>query len=272
MKPDFQSTHPTIRLWGGVPPGDETLDPTALKAADFSRDDLDLVKFVTNPYLTLFRPPANISCGTTVIICPGGAYEFLSFDKEGTEIACWLNTLGITAAILAYRVPRRSQADFHRGPVQDSRHAVTWLRENADALGIRTDRIGMLGFSAGAHLALASTSIHEAGATAENRPDFVGAIYPAYLANEEIPSPLDPLFRSPDGFPPVFLSAAQNDMLRSYNAAQFYLELFKSNIPTELHLYPEGGHGYGIRRSEFPASRWHLQFEEWLRCNLGFIR
>ena len=255
-----------IKVWPREVPGDATFQaPVADPKAKPPRDDgTQRISLVTEPTITLFRAPAGKANGAAVLICPGGGYNILAWDKEGTEIAEWLNTLGVTGAVLKYRVPRRDKDAPHAAPLQDAQRALRLMRQHAKEWEIDPKRIGILGFSAGGNLAvMAGTHWSETTYPKQDaaddlgcRPDFLIPIYPAYLGDEKNPGPLSPLVRVTRETPPTFCAVTHDDQLRGANAALFYVELKKAGVPAELHIYTKGGHGYGMRSSDNPVSQW----------------
>jgi len=266
----------TLPVWPGKPPGDENFKPPAAnpKAKAPPKDDTIRIALVTEPTITVYPAPAAKANGTAVVICPGGAYNILAWNKEGTEVAEWLNTLGVTGIVLKYRVPRRDPKNPHAAPLQDAQRAMRLVRQHAADWKIDTKRVGILGFSAGGNLTVMTgthwdeTTYSKLDATDELscRPDFMVPIYPAYLGDEGKPGPLDPLVRVTKETPPTFIAVTQDDKLRGMNAALFYIELQKAKVPAELHIYTKGGHGYGLRPSENPVSEWPKRCEDWLRA------
>ncbi len=264
-----------IKLWPRSVPGEENFklpepDP---KAKPPKEDGVIRIPLVTEPTLTLFRAPADKANGTAVLICPGGGYNILAFNLEGTEIAEWLNSIGVTAAVLKYRVPRRDKDSPHAAPLQDAQRGLRLMRQNAKEWGIHPASIGILGFSAGGNLTvMAGTHWDESTYTKQDsvdelscRPDFMIPIYPAYLGDEKTAGPLSPLVRVTKETPPTFIAVTHDDQLRGVNAALFYIELKKAGVPAELHIYTKGGHGYGMRSSDNPVHTWTKRCEEWLR-------
>jgi acetyl esterase/lipase len=233
----------SFAIWPGVPPGDEAFRPPPPRPP--RSDGIIRVPLVTEPRLTVFHPSRDRANGTVVVVCPGGGYNILAWDLEGTEVAEWLNTLGVTAAVLAYRVPRRSPAEPHAAPLQDVQRALRQVRHHAASWGVDPDRVGVLGFSAAGHATvLAATqwaalsyprqdAIDDLGC----RPDFAIPIYPAYLGDEVTPGPLDPLIRVTAETPPMFVVVTHDDRLRGMNAALLYAELKRSKVPAELHIF-----------------------------------
>jgi acetyl esterase/lipase len=263
------------KIWPGEVPGEAefTPPPSATKASPKKDDDTLRIGLVTEPTMTLYKAPPEIFNGTAVVICPGGGYNILAYDKEGTEVAQWLNTLGITAAVLKYRVPRRDKDAPHAAPLQDAQRCIRLLRHNATQWGINPGAIGVLGFSAGGNLAVmagthwdeTSYAKQDAADEVSCRPDFLIPIYPAYLGDEKTIGPLNPLVKITAKTPPTFIAVTHDDQLRGVNAALFYVELKRSGIPAELHIYTKGGHGYGLRPSDDPVHTWPQRCEEWLR-------
>jgi len=262
-----------LKLWPGDAPGEANFQPPSSKPAPPRNDGITRLGLITEPTMTILRPSADKANGASVLICPGGGYNILAWDLEGTEIAAWLNSLGVTAAVLKYRVPRRDKDVPHTAPLQDAQRALRLLRQHAADGNLDPQRIGVLGFSAGGHLTV-MTGTHWDEATYPKqdaadelscRPDFLIPIYPAYLADERTPGPLNPLVRVTKETPPTFLAVTHDDALRGLNAAQFYIELKKANVPAELHIYTKGGHGYGLRPSDNPVSSWPQRCAEWLR-------
>jgi len=267
---------PALRIWPGKPPGEENYQPPkpAPKATAPKADDTIRLDLVTDPTITVYRAPADKSNGAGVVICPGGGYNILAWNKEGTEVAEWFNSIGVTAAVLKYRVPRRDPENPHAAPLQDAQRALRLMRHHAKDWGVDPKRVGILGFSAGGNLAvMAGTHWNQnaypkldAADELSCRPDFLIPIYPAYLGDENKPGPLSPLVCVTKETPPTFIAVTQDDKLRGMNAASFYIELQKAKVPAELHIYTKGGHGYGLRPTENPVSQWPQRCEDWLKA------
>jgi acetyl esterase/lipase len=232
---------------------------------------------VTKPTLTLFQPPRGKSNGTAVIVCPGGGYGKLAWNKEGTEICEWLNSIGVTAFALKYRVPKRAGDDTHRLPLQDAQRSLSLVRHRAAEWGVDPQRIGIMGFSAGGHLSAAASTNFDKRAyepaddadRASCRPDFALLIYPAYLVpkGSQQVAPDLPVTKST---PPTFLAQTGDDNVRVECSLFYYLALKNAKVPAEMHLYPAGGHGYGMRPSAHLISTWPERVAEWLR-SLGLL-
>jgi len=271
---------PEISLWpDGLPEGATPFDPKKIEQLKKSKDP-ERIRYVETPSITLYKAPADKANGCAVLIAPGGGYNILAWPKEGLEVAEWFNSIGVTAAVLKYRVPRRNPEAIHLEPLQDAQRAMRLMRLNAEKWNIDPNRIGMLGFSAGGHLT-AMTGIHHEKAAYEakdeadkltTRPNFICPIYAAYLGpNYKDDSPeLGPLARVNFKTPPTFLAVTADDTHRGSQAALLFVELRMRKIPAELHVYSKGGHGYGIRPSDNPVSRWHHRLGDWLKVH-GFL-
>lgn len=194
---------------------------------------------------------------------------------EGTEVADWLNSIGVTGIVLKYRVPRRKDREKHDAPLQDAQRAMSLVRSHADEWGIDTNRIGILGFSAGGHLsATAATNYDKRHYEAIDkvdqescRPNFAVLVYPAYLVEGE---GLAPEIRVTSETPQTFFAHAGDDRIGAENSIGMYLALKKVNVPAELHVFASGGHGFGLRPSDHPASTWPQRCEQWMQSR-GFL-
>lgn len=233
---------------------------------------------VTKPTLAVYRPAKEKSNGTAVVICPGGGYNILAYNKEGTEVAEWLNTLGVTGIVLKYRVPARKDRERYAAPLEDAQRAVSLVRHRAQEWGLNPQRIGILGFSAGGHLAATASNQFEkrsyekvdAADDVSSRPDFALLIYPAYLASKEDNS-LPPEIKVTSQTPRTFVAMTEDDGVRVECALFYYLALKNAKVPAEMHLYPSGGHGYGLRKSEHLVSTWPSRAAEWLD-SIGMLK
>jgi len=237
------------------------------------RKKVKRVTDVSVPTITVFRPAQGKANGCGVVICPGGGYHILAMDLEGTEVAEWLNSLGVTAVLLKYRVPRRDKNAPHKAPLQDVQRAIRLTRKNAERWGIDPNRLGVLGFSAGGHLTvMAGThwdrTTYPAVDDADKlscRPDFLIPIYAAYLSDPKDATRLSPLVRVTKKTPPTFLAVAWDDKNRAADSARLFIALKQAGVRAELHIYSHGGHGFGLRPSDVPASMWPKRCESWLR-------
>jgi acetyl esterase/lipase len=267
---------PVITLWpSGVPGPEAKLEPEKdmTKDSDNNVGGKRLIRLgnVSNPTLTLYRPPADKATGAAVLVCPGGGYHILAMDLEGTEVCERLNEIGVTAALLKYRVPKRENVERWAPPLQDAQRALGLMRQNAGKWGIDSKRIGVLGFSAGGNLAAILSSQYakrtypniDASDETSCRPDFTILIYPAYLTVENDPTRLIPELKVTENTPQAFVVMAQDDPVRAENALGYTLALAKQKIPCELHLYPTGGHGYGLRKTAEPVTTWPDRLQDW---------
>lgn len=271
-----------VTLWPDKPPGETEAIP-AESAAPLKAGQR-VVKRLTNiskPELHIFPAPAEKATGTAVVIAPGGGYNILAWDLEGTEVAQWLNSIGVTGIVLKYRVPRRPGTPKDQPPVaslMDAQRAISWVRSQAKELHLHPNRIGMLGFSAGGHLtAWTATQFdrraYDAMDTVDKsacRPDFAVLIYPAYLTVKGKPDTMASEIRVSADTPPCFFAHAANDPVPADNSVQMFLALKKHKVPAELHIYSKGGHGFGLRPSADACSTWPARCEAWFQA-MGYL-
>jgi acetyl esterase/lipase len=270
----FSSEPTTMKLWPeGVP---EKAGFKTEPEQDVTKEDgIRRVSHVSEPTLTVY--PASQPNGTAVLICPGGGYNILAIEHEGTQVANYLNTLGVTGIVLKYRVPRRDPEKPYEAPLQDAQRAMGLIRKHAVDWGIRPDRVGILGFSAGGNLAL-MTALHpqqrtytlNADIDREARPDFVIPIYAAYLTMEKEEYTLRPEMEVTKAAPPICLIHAGDDRITSAGSALVYLAYKRAAVPAELHVYSSGGHGFGMKPGDKPVNQWHLRVGEWMKAQ-GFL-
>ncbi len=273
-----------IDLWPGTAPGEskelgEEQDTT--KPTDGLVAGKRVVRLgnVSKPTLTLYKPSRRKDTGAAVLVCPGGAYNILALDLEGTEVCEWLNSIGITAALLKYRVPRRAGLEKHAAPLQDAQRAMSLLRHRAPQLGLDPRRLGVLGFSAGAHLSAALSTTAErtypmvdAADQTELRPNFTVLIYPGYLTVKEDGDKVAPELKITTNTPPTFITMTLDDPVRVENALHYTLALKQAKVPAELHIYPTGGHGYGLRRTKEVVTTWPDRVEDWMKARAWLER
>jgi len=275
----------------GVPPGSEkaTWHEQTMKAPGFNGPN-GMVRNVVIPTITMFKPAAGKANGASLIIAPGGAFRFLTMDKEGYDMARWLTQQGVTAFVLKYRLtrtpdddnemlaymrnlmnvlPRQSRDDV-KPPVgdapseaarllaeEDGRQAIRYVRRHAAEWGIDPQRIGIAGFSAGGGVAVAAAVEHDA----QSRPDFVVGIYPGI--RKATPVPADA--------PPMFLAITDDDILVApLSVARLYEEWRKADKPVELHIFTKGRHGFGMLKQNLPSDLWIDLLRNWLDTQ-GFL-
>jgi acetyl esterase/lipase len=279
-----------VDVWPGEAPdepggiGDEyvrlspQLDRTQVEVTEPTR----LITNVTRPTLSIYRPDASPESNAVVIICPGGGYWNLYWQLEGEEVAQWLNSLGVTAMILKYRVPRRPgevEKDPARRPLQDAQRAVSLVRSQADEWRIDPQRIGIIGFSAGGHLAISAATefgqrkypVIDDSDRISCRPDFAIAVYPGYLKHSTADE-LAPGVRIDPQTPPVFLVHGHDDIISSpEHSVLMYLALKRAGIPAELHVYADTAHDFGVRASDRPYAGWTQSCANWMQSR-GYLR
>jgi acetyl esterase/lipase len=273
------ATPKEVPLWPGQVPGETAALPPErdmTTPTDRLVAGKQIVRLgnVSVPTMTIYRPDPAKDTGAAVLVCPGGGYSILAIELEGTEVCEWLNSIGVTGVLLKYRVPRREGLPKHVPPLQDAQRAMGLIRQQAGELGIDPHRVGILGFSAGGHLAAVLGNNHEgrsypavdAADKLSCRPDFVALIYPGYLANAEQDYRIAEEVR-PHDMPPVFLVMAEDDPVHVENAALYYLELKRAQVPAEMHLYPTGGHGYGLRPTKDLVTTWPARAADWLKAS-----
>jgi acetyl esterase/lipase len=268
-KPD-STKHETIFLWPDTAPGEKG-DIGEEKDTSPGSGIIRLGN-VSKPSITLFRPAADKDTGAAVIVCPGGGYNILAYDLEGTEVCEWLNSIGVTGVLLKYRVPGRG-GQRHTASLQDAQRAVGLVRSRASEWGIDPKRIGILGFSAGGHLSATASNTFDSRTypavddadKASCRPDFTILIYPAYLTEKDDSTKLAAEIKVTKQTPPAFITMTADDPVHVESAYAYGLALKRAGVPAELHIYPKGGHGYGLRPSENAVSRWPDRAAEWMK-------
>jgi acetyl esterase/lipase len=227
-----------------------------------------------------FYAPQGSNTGAAVVVFPGGGYQTLAIDLEGTEVCDWLTSKGITCVLLKYRVPgmdrRPKSGAYPNSPIalEDAQRTMGLVRANAAEWHIDPHKIGVLGFSAGGHLVAAiSTHFTERlyraidGADKEScRPDFAVALYPGHMLEHTSKDfQLNPAVPVTNNTPPTFVLQAEDDPVDDvYNSLVYFEALKKAGVPVEMHLYAHGGHAFGLRRTDFPITEWPLLVEKWL--------
>lgn len=259
-----------LPLWPGTPPGESQARGEEHRVEGRPRPFYQLTD-VTNPSLSVFLPPAAARNGTAVLVCPGGGLQRLAWEHEGLEVARWLNSNGIVAAVLKYRVPAPA-----RTATMDAQRAMSLIRSRAGDWKVDPDAIGVLGFSAGGEIgAWLMTHSEErlypavdASDAISSRPDFVALAYPGGLLQREgaVKEPIRSRLRA--GLPPVFLTHAFDDA--SFETLALALALRRVGVPTEVHVFREGGHGFGVRTTGIPTGSWTDRFSDWLG-SLGYL-
>ena len=278
QKPAWQLApgHITLPIWphgapGAQPnPGPE-IDTTTAKDNLIAGKPLIRLGNVSTPTLTLYTPRGK-NTGAAVVVFPGGGYRILAIDLEGTEVCDWLNSAGITCVLLKYRVPDSGPYPKSSAALQDAQRALGIVRSHATEWHIDPQRVGVLGFSAGAHLAAALSTHFEqrlydpidAADQLDCRPDFAVIVYPGYLALEERNFMPNPDIHVTDMTPPSFIVQAEDDPVHVENSTVYFLAFKNAKVPAEMHIYAQGGHGYGLRRTALPVTTWPQSVEAWL--------
>ncbi len=285
----LQAQNQIIPLWSKIP--DEIISSDYTEKQTIKDGVLQSTSFVTIPTLSIFIPKDVKPNQTAVIIFPGGGYSHLSMDKEGAKVANWLNSLGITAFVLKYRLPSDLiMKNKNIGPLQDAQEAMRYVRENATKWNIDSNKIGTIGFSAGGHLASTLAThyddkTYESASKTSARPDFSLLIYPVISMENSIThkgSQTSLLGNNPSQIlidslsndkkvtpqtPPTFLVHATDDTaVLPENSINYYLALKKNGVTSELHLYGNGGHGFGLGVKD-TSKNWTKDCEEWLKSH-----
>jgi len=277
-----------IPLWSGEIPNQRTTDEKEI----LEGEDLQWIRNVQIPTLEIYLPTKRQATGRAVIICPGGGYLGLAYDWEGVDIAKWCNTKGIAAFVLKYRLPSsKSLVVPHQAPLMDAQRAVRMVRKYADNWGVDQNNIGIMGFSAGGHLASTLATQYDTEQkdydeldAISARPDFAILVYPVITMADEYThmgsrtnligaTPSDAMkahysneLQVDKNTPPTFLIHSSDDgTVPVMNSILFYQALQKNNIYSEMHIYPEGGHGYSLALGKKYLDTWTERLSDWLR-------
>ena len=245
------------------------------------------IQNVSSPTMTIFRPSGH-NTGVAVVVFPGGGFEGLAIDLEGSEVCDWVTTKGITCVVLKYRVPKsndqyHSKCKCHRTPkilrsLQDAQRVIRLVRSQAKGLGVDPARIGVIGFSAGGYLVAQTSNMFEGVYRpiddidqVSSRPDFAIAVYPGHIWR----SPgfkMDPALHVTEKTPPTMLVQAWDDDVDGVNQTLVYAHaLEEAGVSTEVHLFAKGGHAFGLRPTENPVSQWPALAEGWMR-EIGVLK
>jgi acetyl esterase/lipase len=268
----------TVNLWPGKPPAEKKELPSETdqtKPSDRLIAGRRIIKLgnVSTPQLTIYPPAKEKDTGLSVIICPGGGHSILAYDLEGTEIAEWLNSIGVTALLLKYRVPFRDPEKRWLAAVQDGQRAMSMARSRASEWNLDPNRIGMLGFSAGGQVAALVAGFGEqrqyeaidAVDKVSSRPDFAVLIYPGGLDEKDKAQLREEVKVSKDS-PPMFFVHAFDDNVSVLNSLLLATELKKNSVSAEVHIFATGGHGYGLRHVDHePVTDWPKLCERWFK-------
>jgi acetyl esterase/lipase len=268
--------HTQVPIWPGTPPHAQFGPPANTETMPEPGE----VDNVARPTMTVYSPKSH-NTGVAVIVFPGGGYYVLAIDLEGTEVCDWLTSKGITCVLLKYRVPNSGMHGDGRRQIkpkapmalEDAQRTLGLVRSRAAEFHIDPRKIGVLGFSAGGHLA-ADLSTHfntrlypavDAADKSSCRPDFAVALYPGHLWISKERFELNPDIPVSRETPPTFLLQAENDPVDNVNnSLVYYVALKNAGVPVEMHLYAEGKHAFGLRPTKFPITRWPELVETWL--------
>jgi acetyl esterase/lipase len=297
--PAARAQQTVLPLWPhGTPEPAQTTAPEA----DVTKDSDNLINGhrsirlanVTKPTMSVYSPAADKNTGAAALVFPGGGYSRLAWTGEGTDVCDWLNSVGMTCLLVKYRVPQPSGAAgrYPADPadLEDAQQAMRLARNHAAEWHIDPTRIGVIGFSAGAnlavlmsthpddhhvestpaaadipHIASESTGAIRINALPDARPNFAIVVYPAYLALPPEETTIDPTYAPNQFTPPTFLIQAENDKNYIHSSLVYYRALLDAKIPAELHIYPTGGHGFGVHPPNAPEEHWTHLANEWLR-------
>jgi acetyl esterase/lipase len=275
-------SHTTINVWPGVAPGEAPNQPPEANNStpknNIAGRPVYILANVSQPTLTLYSPKGK-GTGAAVVVFPGGGYNILAIDLEGTEVCDWLNSAGIACVLLKYRVPNTGPYPKSPAALQDAQRALSLVRQHAAEWHIDPARIGVLGFSAGGHLAAAISThfdqrLYDPVDDADKlscRPDFAVVVYPGYLALSENNFAANADINPTANTPPTFIVQAEDDPVHIENSTVYFLQLKNAKVPAELHIYSQGGHGYGLRRTELPVTTWPKSVEIWLHT-IGILK
>lgn len=272
----------TLPLWPGAPPGARPNPPAEFgtfteKNSWIAGRPVLIESNVSTPTITIYSPRSDDSAAknsqAAIVVFPGGGYNILAIDLEGTEVCRWLNSMGVACVLLKYRVPNSGPYPKFAAALQDAQRAVGMVRYHSPEWHIDPNRVGVLGFSAGGHLAAAISNhfeqrLYDPVDVADDlscRPDFAVLVYPAYLTIEDHDFAPNPELHPTANTPRTFIVQTENDPVHVENALVYYRELKNAKVPAELHIYAQGGHGYGLRPTALPVTTWPASVETWLR-------
>jgi acetyl esterase/lipase len=274
------SSQTTMPLWPSTPPGAPNVaagqqEHDTTKSSDnmIAGKRVARIGFVSKPTLAFYPAPSGKNTGATIVVFPGGAYQIIAYDLEGTEVCDWLNGIGVNCALVKYRVPNAGPFPKYTQDLADAQRAVRVVRQHASQWQLDPNRVGVLGFSAGGHLvavlgAHAADPIYPAIDDADKlsaRPDFTLLIYPGYLQSDDDPLTVRPEVKPIALTPPSFLIQTEDDTAKVENAWIYYEALKQAKVPAEMHLFANGGHGYGLRPTKLPVTHWPDLAATWLR-------
>jgi len=260
-----------LKLWPNEAPFAEPGDEKLVEHFANCDNGINRLTDIARPSITYY-PTSGKGPHPSVLVCPGGGYSILAWNHEGQDICSFFNTIGFTAFLLKYRCPGKRTAAH-----ADAVRAMRLIRHNAAEFNIDPAKVGIMGFSAGAHLAATVSAPHNGtpyqiiddADALPFRPNFTALIYPAYLADQSLT--LAPEFHIDANVPPTFLLQAENDSIKVENSIAWFMALKKAGVKAEMHIYPEGAHGYGILRTGNPIADWPALASKWFRQQAGIL-
>jgi len=253
----------TLPVWPGRPPGEICSDPES--DLPTRSDNVQRTTNVSSPAIYVYPAPKTTRPSSAVLICPGGGYDYLAFNKEGTEIAAWLNSFGVTGIVLKYRVPKNKA-----GALQDAQRALALIRSRAREWNINPDRLGVMGFSAGGNLAAVTAAMGNKKSypaiddvdRQSSAANFAALIYPAYLSDKS--GTLAAPFSDVAHYPPTFFAVTQDDKLCAPGCLALYKALSQAGVQADIHIFSEGGHAWALRHKTLPVKAWPDLCATWL--------
>jgi acetyl esterase/lipase len=257
-----------IRLFEGLAPNEKVQEKETLLI-----EQLTHISVVSNPTIEYFIPTQSKMDGA-VIVCPGGGYSRLAYEKEGLEICRKLNDMGIIAVLLKYRVPRREGQEKYLAPLQDLQRAIRHVRFHAAEYKISVNKIGVMGFSAGGHLSVMASTAYKTSSylpidkmdSVSAKPNFTILVYPAYLSWTNFQ--ISPEIKVDKDVSPTLIIHAANDTTYIRSSLFYYYALINAQVNAEIHIYANGGHGFGLRSTDPQCKLWPNRLEEWLKTIL----
>jgi len=266
----------SLPLWPeGVPGKGAPLSEATLKLRASYGNSPGRLTDIETPEMVVYRPEKPN--GTAVVVAPGGGYMFLTSISEGTQVCEWLNGVGVTAILLKYRTPSRDDKEVFERPVADALRAIGLVRHHAQEWGLDSHRVGLLGFSAGGNLLGHAACDRGERSYPFNPqfddprgPDFGVCVYGGGFLDKEDPVKFRPGFTVPADAPPMFFVVAHDDKNNSVEAARMYLEYKKLGLTAELHVFTQGGHGFGMRAGGKPIHQWPQRCADWMRA-MGYL-
>ncbi|TWT80075.1 Acetylxylan esterase precursor [Planctomycetes bacterium CA13] len=265
-----------IQVWPEQPPtwtapSESQRDTSTPESRQVGGKDVVRLGYVSTPEMHVYHAKNTEKSETVIVVCPGGGYSILAWDLEGTEIAEFLREIGVTTVVLKYRVPTREESQSWKAPVQDIQRTISMIRSGAVA-GLEPKRVGVLGFSAGGNASARAATATErfyspidSNDSAGFSPDFAVLVYPAWLVEKENPTKLLDEIRVTESTPPIFFAHARDDRIDCLNSVTMFSELQKYKQNASLHVFAQGGHGFGARPVGNATDAWPELLENWMR-------